>query len=66
MKKGQAVNLAVKMTSETKEPHYVVWEPNSLKETITASGYRVKSETEMIIDYGSVENFYPNIVSFTF
>lgn len=62
MKRKEAIFLANKKESETNETHFVVWEPQDLKEALTASGYRVKSETEMIDEYGSVENFLPHVV----
>ncbi|ADO59748.1 hypothetical protein [Paenibacillus polymyxa] len=55
MRKRKAIQMADQKGYETGLQHFVIWDPETIREAFTFSGYQVKSEKEMIEDYGSVE-----------
>lgn len=62
MKKVFAINLANQLHRKYGEEHFVIWDPSSYREMLTRSGYVVKSESEMIEEYGSVESYTYHVV----
>ncbi|MBP1308985.1 hypothetical protein JOD82_002005 [Paenibacillus sp. 1182] len=57
MRKRKAIKIADQRGYKTGLQHFVIWDPQTIREAFTFSGYQVKSEKEMIEDYGSVEEY---------
>jgi hypothetical protein len=57
MRKGVAIKLAELQAQLTSVEQFVVWDPQTVKESFALSGYQVKSEKELIEEFGSVEDY---------
>ncbi|WCK57195.1 hypothetical protein PP175_28825 (plasmid) [Aneurinibacillus sp. Ricciae_BoGa-3] len=57
MKKNTAITLANERSVEKQKPHYVVYEPATYRDIFDNTGYQVKSEQQMIADYGKIPSF---------